>query len=168
MINVLLSIKPVYVDEILTGRKTFEFRKSIFKKEGIAKVFIYSSSPVKKIVASFEIARIIANSPQKLWEKCQKYGGISENDFFDYFKNSEIGYAIEIANLKKFPEPINPYKIKKDFRPPQSYRYLPLDYFENNYRDNKRPADINCGTCENIRKYRILAAGQRITWKKVW
>lgn len=131
MINVLLSIKPVYVDEILTGRKTFEFRKSIFKKEGIARVFIYSSSPVKKIVASFEIAGIIANSPQKLWEKCQKYGGISENDFFDYFKNSDIGYAIEIANLNKFPEPIDPYKIKKNFRPPQSYRYLPLDYFEN-------------------------------------
>lgn len=134
--NVLLSIKPMYVDEILAGKKIFEFRKSIFKKKDISEVFIYSSSPVKKIVASFEIARIIADSPQKLWDKCQKYGGISENDFFDYFKNSDIGYAIEITNLNKFSEPINPYKIKKDFRPPQSYCYLPLDYFENKSINN--------------------------------
>ena len=32
--NVLLSIKPKYVDEILAGKKIFEFRKSIFKKKG--------------------------------------------------------------------------------------------------------------------------------------
>lgn len=129
--NILLSIKPIYVDEILAGKKIFEFRKSIFKKKDISKVFIYSSSPVKKIVASFEIARIIADSPKNLWNKCQKYGGISENDFFEYFKNSDIGYAIEITNLNEFSEPINPYKLKKNFKPPQSYCYLPLDYFEN-------------------------------------
>lgn len=134
--NVLLSIKPIYVDEILAGKKIFEFRKSIFKKKNIGKVFIYSSSPVKKIVASFEIARIIADSPKNLWNKCQKYGGISENDFFEYFKNSDIGYAIEITNLNEFSEPINPYKLKKDFRPPQSYCYLPLDYFENKSIDS--------------------------------
>jgi type I restriction enzyme S subunit len=129
--NVLLSIKPIYVDEILAGKKIFEFRKSIFKKKDISKVFIYSSSPVKKIVASFEIARIIADSPKNLWSKFQNYGGISENDFFEYFKNSDIGYAIEITNLNEFSEPINPYKLKKNFKPPQSYCYLPLDYFEN-------------------------------------
>lgn len=128
--NVLLSIKPKYVDEILAGKKIFEFRKAIFKKNDLGKVFIYSSSPVKKIVASFEIARIIADSPQKLWDKCQKYGGIPQNDFFEYYKNSDIGYAIEITNLETFSEPFDPYKLKKDFRPPQSYCYLPLDYFE--------------------------------------
>ena len=118
--NVLLSIKPMYVDEILAGKKIFEFRKSIFKKKDISEVFIYSSSPVKKIVASFEIARIIADSPQKLWDKCQKYGGISENDFFDYFKNSDIGYAIEITNFELFKEPIDPKKLNSNFVAPQS------------------------------------------------
>lgn len=33
--NVLLSIKPIYVNEILAGKKIFEFRKSIFKKKKI-------------------------------------------------------------------------------------------------------------------------------------
>ena len=128
--NVLLSIKPKYVDEILAGKKIFEFRKAIFKKKDINKVFIYSSSPVKKVVASFEIDKIIDGSPQKIWEQCQKYGGISKEDFFNYFKNSDIGYAIEIKNLDKFSEPIDPYLLKTDFRAPQSYCYLSLDYFE--------------------------------------
>lgn len=128
--NVLLSIKPKYVDEILAGKKKFEFRKSIFKKRDISKVFIYSSSPVKKVVASFEIAGIIEASPQELWDKCHKLAGIPKQDFFDYFKNSDVGYAIEISNLEKLPEPIDPYDLKKDFSAPQSYCYLPLDYFE--------------------------------------
>ena len=118
------------VDEILAGEKKFEFRKSIFKKRDISKAFIYSSSPVKKIVASFEIAIIIEASPQELWDKCHKYGGISKQDFFEYFKNSDVGYAIEISNLEKFSETIDPYTLKKDFTAPQSYCYLPLDYFE--------------------------------------
>jgi len=134
--NVLLSIKPKYVNEILSGKKIFEFRKAIFKKKDISKVFIYSSSPVKKIVASFEIARIIEDSPQKLWDKCHEYGGIPENDFFEYFKNSDTAYAIEISNLDEFSEPIDPYKLKKSFKPPQSYCYLSLDYFDQKLNQN--------------------------------
>lgn len=134
--NVLLSIKPIYVNEILAGKKKFEFRKAIFKKKDISKVFIYSSSPVQKIVASFEIARIIENSPQKIWEKCWKYAGIPKEDFFEYFKNSDVGYAIEIKNLEKLSEPIDPYLLEKDFKPPQSYCYLPLDHFDNKSQSN--------------------------------
>jgi type I restriction enzyme S subunit len=129
--HVLLSIKPKYVDEILKGKKKFEFRKSIFKKRDISRVFIYSSAPVKKVVASFEIARIIEASPQELWDRCHKSAGIPEQDFFDYFNRSKVGYAIEISNLDRFAEPIDPYALKKDFKAPQSYCYLSLDDFEN-------------------------------------
>ena len=128
--NVLLSIKPKYVNEILAGKKKFEFRKAIFKKKDISKVFIYSSSPVKRIVASFEISKIIEDTPKKLWSQCHKYGGIKKQDFFDYFKDSDVAYAIEITNLNKLSEPIDPYALMTDFKAPQSYCYLPLDRFE--------------------------------------
>lgn len=128
--NVLLSIKPKYVNEILAGKKKFEFRKAIFKKKDISKVFIYSSSPVKRVVASFEISKIIEDTPKKLWRQCHKYGGIKKQDFFDYFKDSDVAYAIEITNLNKLSEPIDPYALMTDFKAPQSYCYLPLDRFE--------------------------------------
>ncbi len=50
--NVIFSIKPKYVERILSGEKKYEFRKRIWKKQ-VDRVFIYASSPVKKIVASF-------------------------------------------------------------------------------------------------------------------
>ncbi|QLC50422.1 restriction endonuclease subunit S [Methanolobus zinderi] len=151
--NVLLSIKPKYVDEIIAGKKKFEFRKAIFKKRDISKVFIYASSPVKKIVASFEIVRIIEDSPQNLWKQCSEYAGIPEKDFFDYYKTSDIGYAIEITNFEKFSEPIDPYILKKDFRPPQSYCYLPLDYFETKSYQSSLNKDYTMSSAEEKEEY---------------
>ena len=101
--NVLLSIKPKYADEIISGRKKYEFRKFIFKREDIEKVYIYSSSPVKKIIGIIDIDGIIIDTPKSLWEQCYEYAGISESDFFSYFKNSDIGYAIKISDVQEFP-----------------------------------------------------------------
>jgi len=55
--NVLLSVKPKYTEKILEGEKKYEFRRAIFKKQNIEKVYIYSSSPVSKIVAAFDIEK---------------------------------------------------------------------------------------------------------------
>ena len=49
--NVLLSIKPKYVEEIRKGTKKYEFRKSFCSKKNqgkLEKIFIYSSAPVEK------------------------------------------------------------------------------------------------------------------------
>lgn len=125
--NVLLSIKPKYVKEIKSGNKRFEFRKSIFNKkkiDQIRKIFIYSTSPVKKIVARFLIKQILEDSPEELWERCKRYSGIDEKDFFRYFRNKEKGFAIEITNLKFFREPIEPQSVIPNFTAPQSFRYI--------------------------------------------
>ena len=135
--NVLLSVKPKYAVEIISGRKKYEFRKSIFKREDIKKMYIYSSSPVKKIIAIVDIDGILSDSPQELWEQCHEDAGISEREFFSYFKNSETGYAIKISNVQEFPNPIDPYHLDEDFRPPQSFYYLPMSYLQNclNYQN---------------------------------
>jgi type I restriction enzyme S subunit len=135
--NVLLSVKPKYAEEIISGRKKYEFRKSIFKRENIEKMYIYSSSPVKKIIAIVDIDGILSDSPKELWEQCHEDAGISEHEFFSYFKNSDTGYAIKISNVKEFPTPIDPYFADKDFRPPQSFYYLSMSYLQNclNYQN---------------------------------
>jgi type I restriction enzyme S subunit len=124
--NVLLSIKPKFVEEIKNGNKKFEFRKTIFKKD-VEKVFIYSSSPIQKIIGYFSIAEIIEGSPDEIWERCKKDSGIDETDFFVYFKDKDKGYAIEIKDLKLFEPPKNPKKSNPEFRPPQSYCYIKKD-----------------------------------------
>jgi type I restriction enzyme S subunit len=122
--NVLLSVKPKYAEKILDGEKKYEFRRAIFKKQDIEKVYIYSSSPVSKIVAAFEIEKILKDTPEKLWTLCQKYAGISKRDFFDYFKNSNAAYAIEMENVEVFKKPIDPFNEFTNFKPPQSFYYF--------------------------------------------
>ncbi|MDP3103480.1 MAG: ASCH domain-containing protein [Candidatus Methanoperedens sp.] len=131
--NVLLSVKPKYAEKIVEGKKKYEFRRAIFKKQNIEKVYIYSTSPVSKIIATFEIEKILKDSPEKIWKLCQKYAGISKKDFFDYFKNSEMAFAIEIGYVNSFQEPIDPYLIIEDFTPPQSFYYLPHDFLQNQW-----------------------------------
>jgi type I restriction enzyme S subunit len=144
--NVLLSVKPKYAEEILSGRKKYEFRRSVFKKQNIERVYIYSSSPVSKIVAAFEIEQILKGSPEKIWKLCHKYAGISKNDFFAYFKNCDVAYAIEIGNVDSFLNPINPHHIIEDFKPPQSFYYIPLSFLLN-----------QCdGQCDQVQKYTHL------------
>jgi type I restriction enzyme S subunit len=122
--SILISIKPEYVQHILTQKKKFEFRKKINKDFCDRKVYIYSSAPTKKIVGYFVSSQIIEDSPEKIWKKCKKWAGIEEEDFFAYFDNKDIGFALEISKLKCFKHPIDPKNISPSFTPPQSYYYL--------------------------------------------
>ncbi len=129
--NVLLSIKPTYVEEIINGSKKYEFRRVIFRTpHEIKKVFIYSSHPVKKIIGAFTIGKIIKGSPNELWEQCNDFAGIGKENFFNYFRNKQQGFAITIENLEIFPKSFDPYSLITDFKAPQSFCYVDDDFLD--------------------------------------
>ncbi len=123
--NVLLSIKPKYVEEIFKGNKKYEFRKSVFRFKGeLNLVYIYSTYPMKKIVGTFTIETIIEDHPKILWEKFKDFSGINEDEFFIYFGDAEKGFAIEIGKIEVFQNPADPRTLIPDFVPPQSFCYM--------------------------------------------
>lgn len=122
--SILLSIHPIHSISILVGQKTFEFRRKIWNDDKIEKVYLYSSSPIKRITGYFTIKRIFSGTPQDLWDFCKKGAGIMEHIFFRYFENAEIGYAIEIDNYLKFKDPFWPVDIDPNFKAPQNFTYL--------------------------------------------
>lgn len=124
MNGVLLSIKPKYVKAILDGTKQYEFRKQIFRDNSQKTIFIYASSPTKRIVAKFQLGEVVKGHPDYLWEQFWDVSGISEKEFFEYFSGKEIGYAIQINELKEFAEPMDPHAIFERFVPPQSFCYV--------------------------------------------
>ncbi|MDI6903088.1 MAG: ASCH domain-containing protein [Methanocellales archaeon] len=140
--NVLLSVKPQYAEAIVYGRKKYEFRRSIFKRKDIDRVYIYSTSPKNKIIASFEIEKILTDSPQKIWDICRKHAGMSKSDFFTYFEGSPIAFAIKINNVCGFANPIDPHYIINKFRPPQSFYYIPINLFQEQGGDKN--SERNC------------------------
>ena len=121
--DAILSIKPIYADAIVDQVKKVEFRKKVFKKN-VEKVFIYSSSPVKMIIGFFTIAEIIEDTPDNLWKKFNKVGGINKDDFFEYYNEAEVGFGLVIDKVVKFEEGVDPIEFIENFTAPQSFIYL--------------------------------------------
>lgn len=121
--NVILSIKPQFVEKILSGEKKYEYRKTNFKRP-VSRVYIYSSSPVKRIVAEFVLETVLSDNPIRLWEKTKDFSGIEKKCFFDYFGDRERAFALKIKKLRIYNQEYDPYKILPNFIAPQSYCYI--------------------------------------------
>ena len=122
--QVIMSIKPKYAQTIINGDKLYEYRKTVPKRHDVKKVYVYASKPIKAIVARFIIKRVIYDTPQKVWELTHEHSGISENEFFDYFRGRDKAYALHIENVLKFDMPIDPKSIFNSFTAPQNYVYI--------------------------------------------
>ena len=122
MCSVLMSIKPQYVQRIMTGKKKYEFRKKACKKN-VDKIYIYSTVPVKKVVGEAEVELVLIETPEIIWEKTKDDAGI-DKDFFDrYYKDREEAVAYKLINVKKYKNPrsLKELGIKSA---PQSYQYM--------------------------------------------
>lgn len=121
---VLLSIKPRFVEQILAGTKTVEFRRS-WAAEPVGLVVVYSSSPVQRLVGMVEIDGAVMGSPASVWSKCRTRGpGLERKELMEYFSGKDQAYGILLGNLTLPEKPIRPKSLFSGFRPPQSFRYL--------------------------------------------
>lgn len=121
--TVLLSIKPEFADKIFDGTKKYEYRKSIFKREGVRRIVVYASSPVRKVVGEFAVEDILSDEVEVIWNQTAVFSGISRSFFRSYFKNREKAYAIKIGRVVKYEETreLSDYNISMA---PQSFVYL--------------------------------------------
>ena len=123
MRKIVLSIKPCVVEKILTGRKTVEYRKQIPRDDTVRHVVVYSSYPVKRVVAEFSLGGYIFGTPEWLWRQTSRIGGITKGVYDKYFEGKEIAYAYLIENLRVFEQPklLAEYGLEKG---PQDFCYV--------------------------------------------
>ena len=122
--KILLSIKPRFVEKIILGEKTFEYRKVIFKRPDVDTLVVYSSGNVKKIVGEIKIKRVLCDSPQNIWIKTRSNSGLSEEEFMEYFKNKSKAYAIEIESFNAFESADTLQNKYPGIKAPQSFVYI--------------------------------------------
>ncbi len=120
--DIILPIKHQFVQEILNGNKTFEYRK---KKplQKIEKIIFYVTTPINKCVCSATIKNIIEEPPVKLWEMTKDKSGITIEEFKNYYKNKEMGVAFELTNIIEFKRHFCLKEIGVNFVP-QNFIYL--------------------------------------------
>jgi predicted transcriptional regulator len=125
--NVLLSIKPEFVEKIFSNEKKYEYRKSIFKQK-VNKVIIYATRPEGKIVGEFSIDSILHDDPDSIWNLTNNYSGITHSFFREYFDHRNEAFAIKIGEVKKYIVPIDPKSFDFPFTAPQSFLYVDDEY----------------------------------------
>lgn len=127
--NILLSIQPRIVDEIIEGRKKFEFRKKLPDiKSGLISttVVIYRSSPSMQIFGSFKIGSYFNSDFETLMSDVKATEQYKAR-IGKYFKDKSSCHAMEITDLKIYKNPIPLSDLRRKFPgfvPGQSYRYL--------------------------------------------
>jgi predicted transcriptional regulator len=114
----------VYADAILLGVKRFEYRRKIFHHP-VVTAYIYSSSPVQKIVGEFCIESIVENDPQSVWAKTKRWGGVDKKLFDAYFQGCKVAYALQVGSVKMYNQAQSLLGMFGINRPPQSFCYAP-------------------------------------------
>lgn len=122
--KILLSIKPQYVEKIISGEKKYEFRKKEFKRKDVDTIIVYSSGNIKKLVGEIKFKRILCDSPNLIWEITQDKAGMSKESFMEYYINKDKAYAIFIDSFRPYTTYLNLEDKYPGVKPPQSYRYI--------------------------------------------
>lgn len=120
--NVILSIKPEFVEKIFSGEKKYEYRKVLFKQK-VDTVYIYASRPISKIVGEFKIEEIICDTPENIWNLTKEQSGVTKKFFYKYYEGKDKGVALKIKDCKEYEEEVNPGSLVTNFKVPQSFIY---------------------------------------------
>lgn len=124
---ILMTIKPQYVEKIITGAKQVEVRRSNLNLEKGDVIFIYSSKPESSVVGCVKVKLVERLMKDELWTKYNAKLGISLEEYNIYLKAKPIATAIHLADFKglKFPLSLPTlHRLLPGFRIPQSYLYL--------------------------------------------
>jgi len=123
----LISIRPKYADKVQSGVKTVELRKVKPRLTPGTTIFMYVSSPVKALMATCIVEKVVSAPPDELWAQVSTETGLSKEEFDEYFAGATEGYGICFHHFRSLDAPVELQSLRQiwaGFHPPQSYHYL--------------------------------------------
>lgn len=120
--NIILPIKPIYAEKILSGEKTYEYRKKLCKKD-IDIIYIYATAPRKCIIGEVKVNQKVSMEKERLWKESSHVSGIDYNFYNEYFKKEIVASAYQLGEYKKYEKEILLSDIGIDYTP-QSHIYI--------------------------------------------
>lgn len=91
--DILLAIRPRYVQFMRDGKKKVELRR-VMRTMDVDRIYIYESSPVKMITACLESLHIEKMQIDELWTKTRYISCIPKESFYTYFRGKKEGTGI--------------------------------------------------------------------------
>jgi predicted transcriptional regulator len=123
--QIMISVKPKYAEQILSGSKVIEVRKKFSHKWVGCKAVLYSSRPVSAVVGEATIDSVTYGHPSDIWSKWESHLGCSWKEFQSYVASASQVSAIQLRNATPYSTPVSldqlSHLVRRDLRPPQSF-----------------------------------------------
>ena len=122
----LLSLKPCYADLVFQGLKRAELRRRIPCVEN-RDVFIYVSSPVRRLRGGFRVEHTWRGSPEEVWKEVEGIARVERREFDAYYAGRTVAYALRISEVWEHDVSVDLEVLRgrfSDFVVPQSWRYV--------------------------------------------
>ena len=118
--NITLSIHPKHAENIYSGRKKFEFRRSVPNNLRAGDwVWLYETSPVQLVTGYFVCDGFITCGIDEMISVTWRSAVVQPDELRAYFDGKKLCHAMKIIEAKKIPKPFSPcWK-----NPPQNFRY---------------------------------------------
>ena len=102
----ILPIHPEYAAAIYSGKKKYEIRKRIPNFTEGDRIYLYETTPVRRVTGYFEMDSIVWGSPQWLWEQYHKKICIDYLDYCNYVGSKKIVYYVHCNKPKRLHHPL--------------------------------------------------------------
>jgi predicted transcriptional regulator len=126
-LTILLSIKPKYAEEILSGVKRYELRRGVVFKTG-CRIVLYASTPIRAIIGEFTAGKVYTGKPSEVigFVKTTRPSGVTEEDI-SYIAGKKCRVsAIEVTNPIRYKNVVTLSELRELGlqNPPRSYIVL--------------------------------------------
>ena len=138
----LFSLKPHYADLVFEGLKQAELRRRITPFMENRDVYIYVSSPAKRLRGGFRVGHVWRGSPDEIWNEISDLASIDKRDFDAYYAGRSIAYALKITDVWEYEYPADLTTLRNRFPQfivPQSWRYVRPEEYRSFLRMKRKP-----------------------------
>ena len=136
MSEFIISLKPHYLDLMLSGEKKAELRRRPMYIPDGSKVWIYGALPVGAIKAYAMVKRVLHMPPGKAWREHKAHIAISRKEYLAYVADSEcvsvvvwdeikwLGNDFSLSDLRRNDPRFHPPQFYSQFSPPAKLKKL--------------------------------------------
>lgn len=127
MNEIIISIKPNFVEKILNGEKTVELRTRRANLQPGTKMWIYSTLPMGEICALASVDFVQTSTPEEIWGEYKNEIAINEDEFWQYVGERDAVSIIKMSKVNPMDKGVSLQRIKEEldnFIPPQFFMWL--------------------------------------------
>ena len=105
MSQVIMSLKPEYGKLVFSGSKTVELRNRVVRIEPGTTIWIYFTTPERKIVGVVDVRSVVYGSPPEIWRRYHKRMCIDQVRFEEYVGDRARVTALVLKDVRRLDTP---------------------------------------------------------------